>query len=80
MAFKRSAVRSRLSPPKSFEILGFRSFFFCKSWVLGGFWGVFKLTRKSPFLRKCFDHNTDHNSGSTDKYIMDNFNLRLIQL
>ena len=28
MAFKRSAVRSRLSPPKSSEILGFRDFFF----------------------------------------------------
>ena len=27
MAFKRSAVRSRLSPPKTFEIFGFRRFF-----------------------------------------------------
>ena len=27
MAFKRSAVRSRLSPPKSSEILRFRNFF-----------------------------------------------------
>ncbi len=31
MAFKRSAVRFRLSPPKNFEIFGFRSFYlyFC---------------------------------------------------
>ena len=30
MAFKRSAVRSRLSPPGSPEIVRFQDFFFCK--------------------------------------------------
>ena len=28
MAFKRSAVRSRLSPPKILKTIGFRDFFF----------------------------------------------------
>ena len=29
MAFKRSAVRSRLSPPRVLKTIGFQDFFFC---------------------------------------------------
>ena len=43
MAFKRSAVRSRLSPPKSLEIVRFRDFFFAKMQVLPRFLSIYKL-------------------------------------
>ena len=49
MAFKRSAVRSRLSPPESPEIVRFRDFLFCKNWALGVLRCFWNLPRKPHF-------------------------------
>jgi len=51
MAFKRSAVRSRLSPPKRPEIVRFQVFFRLKSAILSILLHLFKKSRNTCFPR-----------------------------
>ena len=54
MAFKRSAVRSRLSPPKSLEIVRFRDFFFLFSAIFQGVSGVLGTCPEHPIFAVLF--------------------------
>ncbi len=57
MAFKRSAVRSRLSPPKSLEIVRFRDFFRFKRAHFPYIWAFSRRRSLVCFERNTFDQN-----------------------
>ena len=68
MAFKRSAVRSRLSPPKSLKLKDFKAFFF----IFFVFFGVSRTSPESDIFEEISNtYNTTYNRNITKRDIKD---------